>query len=111
MTAMRKVAVCAALFCFPVASQAATLFINELHYDNQGSDVGEGVEIAGTAGTDLSGYGLFFYNGSNGSVYASVGLSGLIDDEQNGFGAVFFATEGLQNGGPDGVAPFIYFQF
>lgn len=83
---------------------AATVFINELHYDNAGGDVGEGVEIAGTAGTDLAGYQLLFYNGSNGAVYESLDLSGVIDNEQGGFGAVFFEIAGLQNGGPDGVA-------
>ena len=29
------------------------IFINEVHYDNVGNDEGEGVEIAGPAGTDL----------------------------------------------------------
>jgi hypothetical protein len=28
------------------------VFINEIHYDNTGTDVGEGVEIAGTDGQD-----------------------------------------------------------
>ena len=31
-----------------------TVFINEIHYDDAGGDAGEGVEIAGPAGTDLS---------------------------------------------------------
>ena len=34
----------------------ATVFINELHYDNGGTDAGEAVEIAGPAGTDLTGW-------------------------------------------------------
>jgi hypothetical protein len=33
-------------------STASVVFINEIHYDNTGTDVGEGVEIAGT---DLTG--------------------------------------------------------
>jgi hypothetical protein len=37
----------------------SVVFINEIHYDNAGTDVGEGVEIAGTAGTDLTGWVLF----------------------------------------------------
>lgn len=80
----------------------ASLFINEFHYDNAGMDVNEGVELAGTAGTDLSGYQLLLYNGSNGSIYSDILLSGVIDNEHNGYGASFFAAS-LQNG-PDGIA-------
>lgn len=79
-------------------------FINEIHYDNAGADVGEGVEIAGTAGLDLAGWSLVFYNGSNGSVYSSLALSGSMADQQDGFGTLSFAVSGIQNGSPDGVA-------
>ncbi len=84
------------------ASSQATLFINEFHYDNAGMDVNEGVELAGTAGLDLSGYQLLLYNGSNGTVYSEILLKGVIADQENGYGAVFFTTA-LQNG-PDGLA-------
>ncbi|MFK8029308.1 MAG: hypothetical protein AB8G18_03650 [Gammaproteobacteria bacterium] len=80
----------------------AALFINEFHYDNAGMDVNEGIELAGTAGTDLSGYHLLLYNGSNGSVYSDILLEGVITDQSNSFGAIFFETS-LQNG-PDGIA-------
>ena len=46
------------------------LFINEFHYDNSGADVGEFVEVAGTAGTNAAGYRLLLYNGQGGDVYA-----------------------------------------
>ncbi|MBK8555621.1 MAG: lamin tail domain-containing protein [Lewinellaceae bacterium] len=84
----------------------AMVWINEMHYDNVGGDVGEFVEVAGTAGTDLSGYSLFLYNGAGGGTYSSMALSGTIDNESNGFGAVDFMypANGLQNGAPDGVA-------
>jgi VCBS repeat-containing protein len=88
----------------------ANVFINEIHYDNAGTDVGEAIEIAGTAGTDLSGYKLVLYNGSNtpesAPVYTTTNLTGVIDDEGNGFGAVSFnyPVNGLQNGAADGVA-------
>lgn len=84
------------------ASQA--LFINEIHYDNLGSDVGEGIELAGSAGTSLEGYSLVFYNGGNGQTYRTINLKGVLPDQTNGFGAVFFGISGIQNGGPDGVA-------
>ena len=46
-----------------------------------------------------------FYNGSNGSTYMTWGLSGVINDQDNGFGALSFSgSRGLQNGGNDGIA-------
>lgn len=82
----------------------ATVFINELHYDNVSGDIGEAVEIAGPAGTDLNHWQVVFYNGGNGSPYATLNLSGVLPDEQAGVGAVSFEQSGIQNGGPDGLA-------
>lgn len=86
---------------------ASTVFINELHYDNSGADAGEGVEIAGPAGTDLSGWSLALYDGASGSLYDSLSLGGLIPDQQNSCGTLFFPLAGIQNGGTataDGLA-------
>lgn len=80
------------------------VFFNEIHYDNGGADVGERIEVAGTAGTDLTGWKIILYNGSNGTSYATINLSGIIDDESNGYGALSFNATGLQNGAPDGFA-------
>ncbi|MBK7341934.1 MAG: hypothetical protein IPJ06_01765 [Saprospiraceae bacterium] len=80
------------------------LFINELHYDNTGADVGEFIEVAGTAGLDLTGYTIVWYNGSNGQSYGTTNLSGVLDDEGMGTGALSFAFVGIQNGAPDGMA-------
>lgn len=91
-------------------SGPANVFINEIHYDNSGTDVGEAIEIAGAAGTDLSGYSLVLYNGSNtpgaAPVYDTVALSGVIDDEGAGYGALSFSfpANGIQNGAQDGIA-------
>lgn len=79
-------------------------WINELHYDNAGSDTNEFVEVAGPAGLNLSGWKLIAYNGSGGAQYLTVNLSGSIPDEQNGFGTLAFSMTGLQNGAPDGIA-------
>lgn len=83
-----------------------TVFINEIHYDNASTDVAEGIEVAGPAGTDLAGWTLVLYNGSNGSIYNTINLSGVITDQHSGFGTLFFGlpTNGLQNGSPDGIA-------
>ncbi len=90
------------VFLLP-AAQGQKVFINELHYDNTGVDAGEGLEIAGPAGTDLSQYDVVYYNGAGGNKYGSLRLSGLIDDEGTGTGAVWFDIVGLQNGAPDGL--------
>ena len=42
-------------------------FISEIHYDNASSDVGEFIEVTGTAGFDLTGFSLVLYNGSTGA--------------------------------------------
>lgn len=79
--------------------------MNELHYDNAGTDSGEGAEISGPAGTSLSNYDLVFYNGIGGAQYDSLRLSGTIPDEKGtGTGAVWFpVVPNIQNGGPDGL--------
>lgn len=83
---------------------AGAVWINEIHYDNSSTDVGEFFEIAGPAGTDLSGWSLVGYNGANGAVYASVALSGVIPLQEGCTGALSFDLAGIQNGSPDGFA-------
>jgi predicted extracellular nuclease len=90
------------------------VFINEIHYDNASTDVGEAIEIAGPAETDLTGWLIVRYNGSNGSAYTtptadpsgSDVLSGEIPDLGTGYGVVvvYYLQDGLQNGSPDGLA-------
>lgn len=87
----------------PAASQT-TVFINELHYDNAGTDAGEFFEIAGPAGVNLTGWQVVLYNGNGGAPYATVDLSGELQDQQNGFGTRAFLQAGIQNGSPDGLA-------
>ncbi len=98
-------AVCAAAISGGLHA-APTVFINEIHYDNTGTDSGEFIEIAGPAGTDLSGYSIVLYNGSGGASYRTDALSGTIPDQNNGFGTVSltYPVNGIQNGAPDGVA-------
>jgi endonuclease I len=78
-------------------------WINELHYENVGPDADEGVEIAGEAGTNLNGWTLLFYNGRDGRIYREQPLSGRIDDEGMGYGALWFSINNIQNGGADAV--------
>jgi len=83
---------------------AIPVWINEIHYDNSGGDTGEFVEVAGISGTDLDDYSISLYNGSNGTTYGSISLSGILPNESNGFGTLTFDTSGIQNGAPDGLA-------
>ncbi len=83
---------------------AGTPWINEFHYDNASTDVGEFVEVAGPAGVDLAGYQLIGYSTSAGTLYATVPLSGLLPSEDACLGALAFPFPGLQNGDADGIA-------
>ena len=82
----------------------AVTWINEFHYDNSGADVGEFVEVAGPAGTLLTGWSVVGYNGATGGVYKTESLSGVIPDQQGGYGTASFAFSSMQNGAPDGLA-------
>ncbi|MFC1452776.1 hypothetical protein ACFLSJ_05460 [Verrucomicrobiota bacterium] len=88
------------------SAAAQTVWINEIHYDNTGTDQDEGVEIAGPTGTDLTGFTVEKYNGNDNMSYGNIALSGMIDDEGGGYGALWFdvPANGLQNGEPDGIA-------
>ncbi|MBU6343389.1 MAG: hypothetical protein KGS48_17970, partial [Bacteroidetes bacterium] len=92
--------------CSGAGSVPSVIWINEFHYDNTGTDVGEFIEIAGSAGINLSDYQLILYNGNGGVVYTTTTLSGTIPNQSNGFGAVSFSypVNGIQNGSPDGFA-------
>ncbi len=93
----------------PYIGTAQGVFINELHYDNDGGDTGEGIEIAAAAGTDLSCYEIHLYNLTNNLTYADgsgnnpVTLSGVVPDEGCGFGTVWFDITAIQNGGSDAI--------
>jgi len=89
---------------------ATSVFINEFHYDNDGTDTGEAIEILGPAGTDLTGWSIVRYNGNGGAVYttpaANETLSGTIPDQGNGFGTVVitYPPSGIQIGSQDDIA-------
>lgn len=80
------------------------VWINELHYDNTGTDVGEFVEIAGPAGERMNDWMLIAYDGTTGLWYGLVRLSGTIPNQQNGYGTLSFAFANLQNGAADAIA-------
>lgn len=90
-----------------VSSPGDIVFINEIHYDNFGTDLGEFVEVAGPAGTGLTGWSIVLYNGASPFVaYRTDFLSGSIPNQSNGYGttAINYSSGRIQNGSPDGVA-------
>ncbi len=79
-----------------------TIWINEFHYDNSGGDVGEFIELAASVTTDLTGWSVVLYNGSNGTAYNTENLSGELTAGETL--VLEFPTNGIQNGSPDGIA-------
>src|SRR5688500_5915592 len=80
---------------------------SEIHYDNGGTDSGEAIEISGPAGTDVTGWKIYLYNGSTGLTYEPTRtLAGTIPASCEGRGVLFetYPVNGIQNGDPDGIA-------
>lgn len=99
---------------------STTLVINEVDYDQPGTDTAEFIEIFNATATpvDLSGLAVVLVNGANSTEYALANLSGVL-----GAGAYAVVTAGtvpvpggtltftlppgtVQNGSPDGIALF-----
>lgn len=90
---------------FPAAR--ADVFINELHYDNTGADVGEAVEVVATGGENLNLYSIVLYNGATGQSYDTDPVpAGALANCAAGGSAVFSTVipGQIQNGNPDGLA-------
>ncbi|MGO4911966.1 hypothetical protein [Leeuwenhoekiella sp. W20_SRS_FM14] len=75
-------------FLLTVIDDDIKVWINEIHYDNIGGDIDERVEIAGSAGVDLTGYSIVHYNGANGAVISTSNITGSIPDQQAGLGTL-----------------------
>jgi uncharacterized protein len=97
--------VLALVACMLLAGPAhaqTNVFVNELHYDNSGTDAGEAIEVAAPQGTDLTGWSVVLYNGSNGTTYGTRALSGTVGASR--VTVLEYPVDGVQNGGPDGIA-------
>src|SRR5688572_12712177 len=88
----------------------AEVFINEIHYDNSGSDTGERIEVVATAGESLGAYRLYLYNGATPSAAtwydndllpagSVVSCGGSVR-----IATVAYAANGIQNGANDAIA-------
>jgi hypothetical protein len=82
-------------------------WINEIHYDNIGTDSGEFIEVVvGGVHTSID-FSVVLYNGSPGETYNTTALDAYTEgDTENGFTfySYIYPTNGIQNGGPDSIA-------
>lgn len=105
---MRRVLFTWLLCCTPALGSIvdSQIFINELHYDNEGVDQGEFVEVvAPVAWQDLAAVTLTLYNGGNGQSYGGpTPLSSFTRRSVVGPFAFYTLDVSLQNGAPDGLA-------
>ena len=99
------------------AFEAGKLVINEVDYDQPGTDTAEFIELKNTSpiAIDLAPYRIELWNGANTTVYLSIPLSGVVQPGQYyviaGTGStvpnvnlrVAQISDWLQNGSPDGI--------
>src|SRR5690349_3938751 len=104
VNALRWLMTAGALTLASLAS--AQVRISEIHYDNLGTDAGEAIEVSAPAGTDLTGWSVVLYNGSNGQTYDTDALSGVVAASCGTRGVVVlnYPANGIQNGSPDAIA-------
>ena len=89
------------------SNDAIELRVNEIHYDNDGADVGEFIEVRVTKGADVSDVSIELYNGNGGGTYGSATSLSTItpsSDDDWDYYVIDYPANGLQNGAPDGVA-------
>lgn len=105
---MKKITLFLVIMAWAVSALAQNAWINELHYDNSGTDVDESIEVViENAGSyNLADFQVDLYNGSGGAVYDTKTLDlFLVGATSNGFTIYHYVypTNGIQNG-PDGMA-------
>jgi hypothetical protein len=82
-------------------------WINEIHYDNSGSDTNEGVEIVikNTTTYPLSYWTIVLYNGNNSSSYRTIDFTTPTSKStSNDYTIAWKTNSPIQNGAPDGLA-------
>ncbi len=89
-----------------IEAEPATPRINEVHYDNEGTDSDEFVEIRVAKDADVGGLLIELYNGSNGARYSTASVSTLTktNDDDYDYYVWDLPANGIQNGSPDGIA-------
>ncbi len=102
--AILLIAMLIGFFCY-----GQNAWLNEIHYDNFGTDVGEFLEIVieNPGSYTLSGFTVSLYNGNNGAVYNSKTLNDFTVGNTSGnytFYYYVYPENGIQNGPDDGLS-------
>ncbi|MAE09285.1 MAG: hypothetical protein CL661_11065 [Bacteroidetes bacterium] len=95
------------LFLGSLNIMAQNAWLNELHYDNSGTDVGEFLEIVieNPGSYSLSDFSVYLYNGNNGGVYDSQSMDNFTTGVSVGNFTIYtWYPSSIQNGAPDGIA-------
>jgi hypothetical protein len=105
----RLIAIIAVFSLVPFLVYSQNAWINELHYDNAGTDAGEFIEVViQNAGTySLADFSVVLYNGSNGQSYDTKTLDLFATGVVSGSYSLYYYSypaNGIQNGAPDGMA-------
>jgi predicted extracellular nuclease len=88
-----------------VAGPTSPIFVNEIHYDDDGTDAGEFVEVVVPAGTDVTGWSLVLYNANPATAATTYSTRALSEGQATpGFVVLDYPVNGLQNGSNDGLA-------
>jgi DNA/RNA endonuclease G (NUC1) len=105
-TADNGVAGSAAIHVVATTPPTSDFHINEIHYDNIGTDADEAIEIEGPAGADVTGFRVVLYDGTLGVAYNTQALAGTLPASCGTRGVVVlnYPSNGIQNGSPDGIA-------
>ncbi len=98
-----------ALLLLSHLASTQNIWLNEIHYDNAGTDQGEFVEIAlqNAGGYTLSDFTITFYNGNNGAQYDARTMDTFTSGATVEGITLFYLTfpeNGIQNGEEDGLA-------
>ncbi len=112
---MKKTKLLKSLLIFTIALSSIVLtrgqnaWINEIHYDNTGTDANEFIEvIIENAGSyTLANFSVVLYNGNGGASYDTKTLDLFTVGTISGSFSFFYYTypsNGIQNGSPDGMA-------
>lgn len=87
--------------------EAPNAWINEFHYDNDGGDTGEFIEVVieDATGYNLADFTVTLYNGNGGSSYDSETLNNFtVGTAYGAFTVYTWYPSSIQNGAPDGFS-------
>ena len=104
---MKKLAILVMVMFVASLCYGQNAWLNELHYDNFGTDVGEFLEIVieNPGSYTLSDFTVSLYNGNGGAVYGSETLDNFtVGNTSGNYTFYTWYPSSIQNGAPDGLS-------